>query len=320
MHLAPLLALLLLPVALAADHPLRNDAGHGTADRALPSAETLARRDLQLLERDFAALAPQRPGQPDLYVLGFAGDSAENVFRNEVVYLESLFEQRFDANGRVLTLINHPDSVGKTPHALATYDNLYDALARIGATMDREQDLLLLYLTLHGTEDHELAVQFPPVLEDWLTPQDLRTALDDAGIRNRIVVISACYSGGFVPALRGPDTLLITAARADRASFGCGSESVATYFGRAWMVDGLNRSSSFIAAYDMARDAIAKREKQDDYEPSLPQMDVGARIGERLRSWESSITPGKPVPYPYSPDDAEALAESPYKAGRDPQP
>src|SRR3546814_1766943 len=91
--------------------------------------------------------------------------------------------------------------------------------------MDRDEDLLLLYLTMHGTEDHELAVTFPPLLEEWITPPQLRAALDDAGIRNRVVVISACFSGGFIPDLRDARTLVITAARADRASFGCGSRS-----------------------------------------------------------------------------------------------
>lgn len=290
MRLAPLLLLLLLSAPLAADQP----------KSTVAPDQTLTERDHALLERDFAALSPQRPGKPDLYVLGFAGDGEENVFRNEVVFLKSLFERRFGAQGRVLTLINHPDSLGKSPRALATYDNLYDSLARIGETMDRDQDLLLLYLTMHGTEDHELAVQLQPVLEDWLTPEDLRTALDDAGIRNRIVVISACYSGGFVPALRGPDTLVVTAARADRASFGCGSASEATYFGRAWLVDGLNRTTNFIAAYDIASGLIAQRERREDFEPSLPQIDVGTRIGKRLQAWETGLAPGKPVPYPYA--------------------
>ncbi|MCL1633891.1 C13 family peptidase [Luteimonas sp. SX5] len=291
MRFAALIGLLLLSTALAADQPKPVD--------AVEPGQTLAERDRALLDRDFAALAPQRAGKPDLYVVGFAGDGEENVFRNEVVYLRSLFERRFGARGHVLTLINHPDSLGKSPAALATYDNLYDALARIGKLMDREQDLLLLYLTMHGTEDHELALQLQPVLEDWLTPEDLRQALDDAGIRNRVVVISACYSGGFVPALRSPDTLLLTAARADRASFGCGSESEATYFGRAWLIDGLNRTTSFVAAYDIASKSIAQRERREDFEPSLPQVDVGERIGKRLQAWESDLAPGKPVPYPY---------------------
>jgi hypothetical protein len=290
MRLLPPLCLLLLSTALAADQP-----GTGT-----DTPQSLTERDNLLLDRDFAALAPQRPGKPDLYVLGFAGDGEENVFRNEVVYLKSLFERRFGAQGRVIMLINHPDSLGRAPQALASYDNLHDALARLGRLMDRDQDLLLLYLTMHGTEDHELAVQLQPVLEDWLTPEDVRTALDDAGIGNRVVVISACYSGGFVPALRNPDTLLVTAARADRASFGCGAESEATYFGRAWLIDGLNRTTNFITAYDIASKLIAQRERREDFEPSLPQIDIGARIGKRLQAWESGLAPGKPVPYPYA--------------------
>lgn len=297
MRLAPLLCVLLLSTSLAAD---RRAPGSVLDRQAAPEA-----RDYALLHRDLAALAPQRPGKPDLYVLGFAGDGEEDVFRNEVVYLKSLFERRFGAGGHVVTLVNHADSLGKAPAPLATYDNLYDALQRIGKAMDRDQDLLLLYLTMHGTEDHELAIQLQPTLQDWLTPEDLRTALDDAGIGNRIVVISACYSGGFVPALRSPDTLLVTAARADRASFGCGTESEATYFGRAWLVDGLNRTTNFIAAYDIASQLIARRERQEDFEPSLPQIDVGARIGKRLQAWESDLAPGKPVPYPYAASDVK---------------
>src|SRR3546814_18531152 len=118
--------------------------------------------------------------------------------------------------------------------------------------MDRDEDLLLLYLTMHGTEDHELAVTFPPLLEEWITPPQLRAVLDDAGIRNRVVVISACYSGGFLPDLRDARTLVITAARADRASFGCGNESAATWFGRAWLVAGLNPGTISIGEHGRA--------------------------------------------------------------------
>lgn len=298
MRLVPLLCLSLLSVSLAADRP----------KPAAPESAGSAADANALLERELAALAPQRPGTTDLYVLGFAGDGEENVFRNEVVYLKSLFERRFDARGHVVSLINHPDSLGKAPTPLATYDNLYDALERIGETMDREQDVLLLYLTMHGTEDHELAVQLQPMLEDWLTPEDLRTALDDAGIRNRVIAISACYSGGFVPALRGPDTLVVTAARGDRASFGCGTESEATYFGRAWLVDGLNRTTNFVAAYDIATREIARREKREGFEPSLPQIDVGARIGKRLQAWEKALHAGEPVPYPYAANERDGDA------------
>src|SRR3546814_4398942 len=101
--------------------------------------------------------------------------------------LDTLALDRLDARG-VVTLVNHCDILTSAPRPLATLDNLRIALAGVGDAMDRDEDLLLLYLTMHGTEDHELAVTFPPLLEEWITPPQLRAALDDAGIRNRVVV------------------------------------------------------------------------------------------------------------------------------------
>lgn len=266
---------------------------------ACAADESVAARDRELLAADIAALAPQRPGQVDLYVVGFAGDGSEDVFRNEVAYLDTLMSRRFGAGGRVVTLVNHLDSLTTKPRPLATLDNLRIALAGIGTVLDRDEDIVLLYLTMHGTEDHELAVLLPPVLEQWIAPPDLRDALDEAGIRNRVVAISACYSGGFIPALRGPRTMVITAARADRPSFGCGAQSQATWFGRAWLVHGLNRSTGFIGAYDVATAEIARRERDDGELPSLPQLEAGSDIVPRLHAWRSRLQPGPPVPYPY---------------------
>lgn len=274
--------------------------------------ESITARDQRLLAADIAALTPQRPGQVDLYVVGFAGDSTEDVFRNEVAYLDALMSTRFGAHGRVVTLVNHLDSLTTAPQPLATLENLRIALAGVGKAMDRDEDVLLLYLTLHGTEEHELAVQLPPVLEQWITPRELRAALDDAGIRNRVVAISACYSGGFIPALRDARTLVVTAARADRSSFGCGSESDATYFGRAWLVDGLNRTTSFIDAYRIAADEISQWEDEDGETPSMPQIVEGDAIIPMLQRWRSQLEPGPVVPYPY---DAVAAPQEPAERG-----
>ena len=246
------------------------------------------------------ALPRQRPGTIDLYAIGVAGDGSEDVFRNETEYFATLMQTRFHARG-VVTLVSNPASLRAQPRPLASYDNLYDAVAGVARRMDRREDILLLYLTMHGTPDHELAVALPPVLEEWITPEQLRAALDDAHIRNRVVVISACYSGGFIPALRDARTLVVTAARADRSSFGCGSESDATFFGRAWLVDGLNRGTSFIGAYDTATEEIAGWEREDGETPSLPQIDVGDGIRAPLRAWRAQLRPGPAVPYPYDP-------------------
>ena len=57
-------------------------------------------------------------------------------------------------------------------------------------------------LTSHGSEDHEFYINQPPLPLDPLTPQRLRVALDASGIRWRVIVVSACYSGGYIEALR----------------------------------------------------------------------------------------------------------------------
>ena len=270
-----------------------------------PAAHKAMDRANALLDRDLQALAPQRPGHRDLYVLAVAGDGTETVFRNEVLHLENLATRRLDAAGRVLVLANHPPDSLVRPLPLADPGNLRRALAGLGKRMDPDEDLLLLYMTSHGTEEHQFLLRRPDRPDRLLTPQQLRNALDASGIRHRVVVISACYSGGFARALESPDTLLLMAARRDRPSFGCGNDSVATYFGRAWLVDGLNATLDFAEAFAQASRAIEARETAEGRLPSQPQLRRGERIAATLAEWREGFTPGPAVPYPHAePEDA----------------
>jgi hypothetical protein len=113
----------------------------------------------------------------------------------------------------------------------------------------------------------------------------------------KVVVVNACYSGGFIPPLRGNDTLVMTAARSDRSSFGCGTESDLTYFGHAWLVDALNHTDNFVGAFHQASHEIAGWEKQDKLTPSEPQISVGSGIAVQLASWRKNVTPGPTVPF-----------------------
>lgn len=282
----------------------------------------LRERQRALIESAVAGLAPQRPGQPDLYVVGVGGDSTEDVFRNETVYLDTLMSQRFGARGRVVTLINHSDSLIRTPRPLATLENLRAVLAGVGRTMDRDQDVLLLFMTMHGTPQHQLFVQMAPAYFDLIDPHQLRKALDDAGIRNRVLVISACYSGGFVPALKNDDTLILTAAHRNRPSFGCGPDSDATYFGRAFLVDALNDTTDFVAAFEHAKARIAEREKEEGFRPSRPQISIGKQILPHLQAWQSQLVPGPKVAYalPAPPVPTPGITTPKPKTGKAPKP
>lgn len=267
-----------------------------------PQAATLA--------ADLARLAPQRPGHRDLFVLGFAGDGSEPVFLNEVLYLRDLAARRLDAAGRVIVLANHASTPPARPLPEATGASLRKTLAALGKRMDRDEDVLLAYFTTHGSEDHDLLVRREGRRDRLLTPGMLREALDDAGIRHRVIAISACYAGGLIPALEGPDTLVLAAARHDRASFGCGNDSVATFFGRAWLVEGLNQTLDFTEAFDRARLSIATREQSEALWPSRPQSSRGARIEATLADWRAGVRPGPPLPYPHA--EPESVGDEAY--------
>nr|WP_246505238.1 C13 family peptidase [Coralloluteibacterium stylophorae] len=166
--------------------------------------------------------------------------------------------------------------------------------------MDVDEDILLLFATSHGSADHRLYVDLPPLPLAQVSPRMLREALDEAGIRWRVVVVSACFSGGFVDALAAPRTLVITAARADRSSFGCGAEADITWFGDAFLVHGLNRTSSLPEAFRIAREQVAAWEAREGETPSEPQYVAGRRIEAHLARWRRTLD-GHAPPVPFAP-------------------
>lgn len=240
-----------------------------------------------LLDAALARVAAQRAGVADLYFVGVAGDAAEDVFMKEVGVLEELFRRRFDAEGRAVTLVNNARTVARQPVATATA--LTRVLEHVGRVMDRDEDVLFLYLTSHGSEDHRLSMEFWPLKLNDLDPQTLRQSLDRAGIKWRVVAISACYAGGFIDALRDDHTLVLTAAEAGRQSFGCGSESDFTYFGRAYDA-ALRDTFSFTEAFDQARLRIAAREQAEALTPSNPQMFVGRQVAGKLTALSERLS------------------------------
>jgi len=93
------------------------------------------------------------------------------------------------------------------------------------------------------------------------------------------------FSGGYIEPLKDDRTLVITASRSDRISFGCGDRSDATFFGEAFFQRGLATADSFEAAFDIARKRVDEREKGSDYSPpSSPQLWVGGAMTEKLKT------------------------------------
>ena len=259
------------------------DAGAETARPQLRLTQQLMEAQPALLDARLNALASQRPGVVDVYSITFAPYADEDVFRNESAMVSEVMAERFDARDRQIQLVNHIDTVDRWPWA--TPLNLQRAIAAVAARMDPQEDILFLHMTSHGARDGQLAAGFWPLEIDSVTPGDLKAWLDDAGVRYRVLSISACYSGSWIAPLADDDTLVMTAADAEHTSYGCGRGSELTFFGRAMYDEQLRtHTRSFEQAHAAAREVIRQREeeagKSDGY--SNPQILFGAGLRPRL--------------------------------------
>jgi hypothetical protein len=235
----------------------------------------------QLIERALDALQPGRPGVRELFFVGFAPDASQDVFVREMRFVRRLFDERFGTPGHSIALVNSQEALEEFP--LATITNLERALRRVAEQMNGDEDTLFLYISAHGGADHRLSAVQPPLDLAALTPTALARLLQDAGIKWRVIVISACYAGGYIEPLRDDNSAVITAAAAERTSFGCETGRDFTYFGEAYFRDALARTRSFTQAFELAKASVAKREAAEGLTASLPQMWVGRAIGERLQ-------------------------------------
>lgn len=228
----------------------------------------------------------QQQGRTELYAITFA-PYQDDVFLNESKMVQEVLETQFDASQTLQQLINHPSTVETKPWA--TLENLERAINAAADKMNREEDVLLVYLTSHGGKNGELSSEFWPLATAKLTPTALNLMLDKANVKHRIIIISACYSGSWIPALKNENTLIITAADASHTSYGCGYKSELTYFGRALVDEQLRSTRNFEKAYRNAVPIIKQREieaKKDDGF-SNPQWVMGSGIKPILQQLEN---------------------------------
>ena len=225
------------------------------------------------------AVLPSLPHVRDTYFVGFAPYSAQNVFENEVKHIEQLFRRKLGAAGRTVLLINSRDTVDELP--MANGHNLKAVLVGMAEKMGPE-DLLFLHLTSHGSSDHELSVYFDNLGLNDIPAAELGEIVASADPPWRVVVVSACYSGGFIEVLKSPRTLVITASSEDRQSFGCEHGREYTYFGEAFYRDSLN-DHDFEGAFARAVEIIRDKEANEDLTPSDPQIWIGEEIADMIR-------------------------------------
>jgi Peptidase C13 family len=198
---------------------------------------------------------------------GLFGD--QGVFRSEATGAAQVVADRF-GSGPIRVQYNSKKG------GSATIEGLAMSLRAAANEMDAENDILLLILTSHGSRAG-LTVKAGRLAQT-LTPSNLADMLARTGVRHKVVVISACYSGVFVPRLANPDTLVITAADARHPSFGCRDKARWTYFGDAFFNVALREAKSLKDAFVVARTLVKKRERRERFEPSNPLMSGGENV------------------------------------------
>lgn len=265
----------------------------------------------QRLSKAITAIKPQTPGKVDAYIL-VAGLDADPVFQSESQETARVLTRRYNADGRTIWLA----AASQNGAAQGSPTNINIALASLAAKMDLSEDVLILYTTSHGSRKIGIVYQDGRQGFGMIAPRRLGQILNDLGIKRRLVMISACYSGEFVPFVASADSIVITAASPIRTSFGCTPGNDWTFFGDALVNHGLRTPKPLANVASDAAALINSWEKSFNLEPSEPQVSIGANSNLWLAELEKAVPAeatkkvGKPA------IESEAFAENATKPAR----
>jgi Peptidase C13 family len=232
-----------------------------------------------LLQTEIARLAPRKKDATNIYTLAIAGWADQDVFLKELDGALAAISAVLPIRGHWVRLVNHRETLENLP--LANQRNFAASVHALSEILDKESDVLLLLMTSHG-EPGGFGLRLPSEVVTQLTPQEVVAVLDREGIKNRVVIVSACYSGTFVPPLANDNTIVLTASDAKSTSFGCAPERDWTYFGDALFRQSMRPGRDFQRAFDNARVLIQGWELMDRARPSNPQAHFGPTLVARL--------------------------------------
>jgi Peptidase C13 family len=261
----------------------------GGTDTARPAgseinagSEAVLAAQSYLLDNALDKLADERSGETDLYFVAFAPHGRSDAYRADAEAAQHVMDAKWGTEGRSIVLVNNAKTLISAPFATVT--NLRETLNEIGGAIDPEDDVVMIYVTSPTARNNQIAAEQPPLGLVELGPAGLKQLLDDAGIKWRIIVVAACYSGGFVNALADDNTLVITSSKSDTPSFGCDDRTPPTLFGDAFFQHGLGKAGTFESAFDIAKARVSERESAAGYAPSEPQWKLGERMAHKLKN------------------------------------
>ena len=197
------------------------------------------------------------------------------VFDNARRDLATAFVRAGFSPGNVEQFSTHPSDYPGQKLMLSMPDVIGGELDRL-ATQARGG--CLVYLTSHGAPDGIIVLT-----SSYFTSAGLAQVVDEAcGDRPTVIVVSACFSGAFIAPLSRPNRMVMTAARPDRTSFGCGESDKYTFFDTC-MLQQLPQAHDFPALGRAVQACVAKRESDMGLSPpSEPQVWIGPALAPDL--------------------------------------
>ncbi len=259
----------------------------GGNDVRIFSAEEVSEHGLYLesakLQAELDAVQLSNPDEVELYSLVIAGYGPEEVFHRESRFIENLFDTQYANSGTAIYLANSQRSLAE--HPLATRTSIQRSIERIAERMDKGQDIFFLYITSHGGKNKTISLDHNGLALADIEAKWLGELLKKTGIQHRVVVLSACYSGGFIDEIKDDNSLIMTAASASNTSFGCSDDSLFTYFGKAYFKEALKPGVDFEQAFYQARSLVEIWEKEQKITPSEPQIQVNPQVTEHVKRW-----------------------------------
>lgn len=227
-----------------------------------------------------ASILPQRPGTIDAYVVAVGLDS-DPVFGREAREAANVLSRRYNAAGRTVVLSTGKED--KAPHG--SPGNIAAILAAVAAKMNVKEDVLILYTTSHGNAEVGIVYRDGDNGVGMIAPKRMARLINSLGIERRVIMISACFAGVFVPELQNANSVILTAASADRNSFGCAPGNDWTFFGDALINHALRKPQPLDKAAAEAITLINQWEISKNLLSSFPQ----ASIGEGTKAWLPSL-------------------------------
>ena len=253
-----------------------------TGERQHVEAELALEKHQEILSDSLEGILKSSDDKTNFYFLGVAGDGSQSVFRRELEFVSSLVEQKYLTKGRSVLLINHHNSAEIYP--MATRRSIASAITSIGEKMNNSDDVLFLYLSSHGAKNHDFYLNHDSIELPDISPNELKKLLVDAQVKWKVIMVSACYSGGFISELQDDYTLLMTASDSKSTSFGCSEESEMTYFAKALFKEVIsnNPDIKLSDAFVQAKEIIIEWETEQEIEASNPMISAPNAIVEKI--------------------------------------